>query len=433
VALLKLALRNLVRNRRRTALTLGALVFGVAAVLGVRGFLKGFQGTILENQVGGYQGQVQVHRAGYLQNVLGAPLTLDMADTPGLRAKMLAVPGVAALSPRIEFGAQLSTPDLKPAPEDGSELPPADRGTSTFLVVTGLDFALDRAVTPRKGAWVAASSGELPPRSDGTGLVLNEDFARPLKLSVRAPGLPPAPPELLPALLSADRDGSLNGETVELTGTFASVTANDRRVGWVGLATAQRLLRMEGRVTEYALAVSPGHEPAEVKARLQAVLGDGYEVITWDERVPFVKDLVFVQGALFDLFSTLFLGVVLLGLVNAMLMGVLERVREIGTLLALGMRSGRVARLFVLEGVVLGFIGAAAGAVLGLGLVAVMSRVGVQMTAPGAKVPVVLHPWVEPAFVARVVGQAVVGAGLAALWPARRASRLRPVEALAHA
>ena len=433
MALLKLAFRNLVRNRRRTALTLGALVFGVAAVVGVRGFLKGFQGTILENQVGGYLGQVQVHRRGYLQNVLGAPLTLDMADTPELREKMLAVPGVAALSPRIEFGAQLSTPDRGPAPADGTELPPDERGTSTFLVVTALDPALDRAVTPRKAAWVAASSGALPERADGMGLVLNEDFARPLKLAVRPAGSPPPPPESLPALLSADRDGSLNGESVELCGTFASVTANDRRVGWMGLATAQRLLRMEGRVTEYALSLAPGHEAAEVKARLRAALGEAYEVVTWDERVPFVKDLVFFQGALFDLFSTLFLVVVLLGLVNAMLMGVLERVREIGTLLALGMRSGRVARLFVLEGVVLGGLGALLGMVLGLSLVAVMSRVGVEMTAPGAKVPVVLHPWVEPGFVARVVAQAVVGAGLASLWPARRASRLRPVEALAHA
>ena len=362
MALLRLAVRNLGRNRRRTALTLGALVFGVAAVVGVKGFLKGFQGTIVENQLQGLVGEVQVHRKGYLRNVLAVPLTLDMEDTPALRERMRAVPGVLGLSPRLEFGAQLSTPDKRPPPEDGSELPPEDRGTSSFLVVSAFDPALERTVNPKKWEWVTASAGVIPGEGAGPGLLLNEDFARSLGQAPQPPGIPPPPPERQLALLSADRDGSLNGESVLLSGTFASVTANDRRVGWVGLGTAQRLLRMEGRVTEYALAVAPGHTPAEVKTRLEGVLGDGYEVITWDERIPFVKELLGMQGILFDAFSTLFLVVVMLGLVNAMLMGVLERVREVGTLLALGMRRRRVAGLFVLEGLVLGVVGAGGGA-----------------------------------------------------------------------
>ncbi|MBM4379496.1 MAG: FtsX-like permease family protein, partial [Deltaproteobacteria bacterium] len=186
-------------------------------------------------------------------------------------------------------------------------------------------------------------------------------------------------------------------------------------------------------VTEYAVAVAPGHSTAQVRAALQAALGDDYEVITWEERIPFVKELLGMQGELFDAFSTLFLVVVLVGLVNAMLMGVLERVREVGTLLALGMRRRRVAELFVLEGLVLGALGAVVGAGLGLGAVAWMAHAGIQMAAPGAKVAVIIHPSVQGLFVARVMTQATVGAALAALWPARRASRLRPVEALAHA
>src|SRR5438445_1676940 len=106
-----LAARNLSRNRRRTAISLVALVVGVGAMVSLRGFINGQQRSIIDNVVNGQLGSVQVHRAGYLANVLGSPLDLDLADTPALREKIAAVRGVVAVAPRISFGAMLSTPD----------------------------------------------------------------------------------------------------------------------------------------------------------------------------------------------------------------------------------------------------------------------------------------------------------------------------------
>jgi putative ABC transport system permease protein len=432
MALAKLAFRNLQRNRRRTALTLSALVLGVGALIGVKGFIKGFQGTMIENQVNGNLGQLQLHRRGYLANVLSSPLALDLADTPEQRAAILSVPGVRALSPRIDFGAQLALPDKRSAPADGGALPEADKGTTSFLMVTAFDPGLDRQVTPAKWAWVANARGAIFDAPDSPRLVLNDDFAASLGIAPLAAGAPLPPEEQRAALLSADRDQALNGENVVVGGTFGSVTANDRRVGYLALATAQRLLRMEGRVTEYALALQPGADPEVVKAALQARLGPGIEVNTWQERVPFIRDLVATVESIFDLVSTMLLLVVLLGIVNAMLMSVLERVREIGTMLAVGMRRGAIVRLFVYEGLVLGVVGALLGALFGVLLVLWMGNAGILLPAPGAKVPSVLHPEIQPLFVLRVVLQAIAGTALASLWPAMRAARLRPVEALAH-
>ena len=83
--LLSLAARNLARNRRRTAISLVALVVGVGAMVGFRGLINGQQRVILENLVFGQLGAVQVHKQGYLANVQGSPLTLDMADSEELR------------------------------------------------------------------------------------------------------------------------------------------------------------------------------------------------------------------------------------------------------------------------------------------------------------------------------------------------------------
>lgn len=432
MALLKLAVRNLKRNTKRTAITLVALVVGVGAMVGVRGFINGFRGMIIENQAKGLLGSVQVHKKGYVANVQASPLTLDMADSPELRATLASVPGVTAVSPRIDFGTQLSTPDRRPPPDDGSDLPDEDKGTSTFLMVTAFDPAVEIAVTPRRWEWVAAARGSMPPSTQSPFIVLNDDFARALKIEPQSLDAPLPPIERQAALITADREQSLSGENVVLGGTFASVTPNDRRVGLMSLGLAQRLLHMEGRVTEYALAVDPAVDPHLVRDALAQKLGPDYEVHSWEERIPFVTDLVETQTRIFNIIGTIVLLVVLLGIVNAMLMSVLERVREIGTMLAVGMRRRMITQLFLMEGAVLGLVGGLLGVGAGMIAVAAMNHAGVELPAPGAKIASIIHPSVEPAFLLRTLLQASLGATLAAIIPARRAAQLRPVEALAH-
>jgi putative ABC transport system permease protein len=432
MALMKLAVRNLLRNRRRTAITLVALIVGVGSMVGVRGFINGFRGMVIENQTRGLLGDLQVHHLGYVANVQSSPLTIDLADTPELRAKIASVPGVVTVSPRIDFGAQLSTPDTAPPPADGGEVNDADRGTSTFLMVTAFDPALEKQVTPKRWDWVAAGRGAMPTSADSPFIVLNDDFARALKLELLPAGAPTPPIERQAALITGDREQALNGENVIVGGTFASVTPNDRRVGFMSLQLAQRLLRMEGRVTEYGVTVATGSDLPTVKRALEAALGPTYEVHTWAERIPFLTDLVETQTRIFNIVTTLVLLVVLLGIVNAMLMSVLERVREIGTMLAVGMRKAQVARMFLLEGAVLGGVGGLLGVLLGLASVWAMNSAGIELPAPGAKVATVIHPSVEAFFVVRTLAQAIAGSALAAIIPARRAAALRPVEALAH-
>lgn len=432
MALMKLALRNLARNKRRTVITFVALVAGVGAMVAIKGFMIGQRRQILENQQRGNLGALQVHRKGYVDNVLASPLTMDFEDTSEFRAKLAGVPGIVAVSPRIEFGAQVSTPDRRPQPEDGSELPEADRGQTSFLLLTAIDPLTERAITPKRWEWVSWARGQMPAASSDEVIVLNDDFAKGIDVPLWQAGTPVPPIEQQLAVLAPDRDSSLNGVNVVMAGTLASATPNDRRIGVIPLKTAQTLLRMEGRVTEYGLAVKDGVDLMQAKRALEAVVGPDFEVHTWEERIPFVRDIVDTQDFVFGIVSGIFLFVVLLGVVNAMLMSVLERVREIGTMLAVGMRRRQIVMLFIAEGVVLGLVGGALGALFGFAWVSWMNAKGLSIPAPGAKVPSLLRPDVDVAFLVRATLQATVGAALASLWPAWRASRLRPVEALAH-
>jgi putative ABC transport system permease protein len=420
VTLLALATRNLLRNRRRTAIALAALVVGVGAMVVLRGLVNGQQQIILENIVLGQLGAVQVHHEGYLALVQGSPLSLDLEDTEALRQRIAAVPGVVGVSPRLVFGGMLSMP------EPGGAVDSEPR--TAFLQLLAFDPALEPRVTPKRMTWVG--EGSYLSEAGAPELMLNADLARSLGARVMD-GKALAPQEQWPALLAADRDGALNGEGVRIAGTLVSASPGDRRVGYVPLATAQRVLRMEGRVTEYSVAVQPLEDAVRVRDALRASLGPGYEVHTWQEVFPFIAQILGHQDFLFGILSSVFLLAVLLGIVNVMLMSVLERVREIGTMLAVGMRRRSIVVLFLLEGVVLGLVGGVLGALVGGAVTYWLHQRGILLPSPGANVDSIIRPFVPLTYLGRSVVMAAVGAGLAALWPAWRASRLRPVEALA--
>jgi putative ABC transport system permease protein len=414
--LLPLATRNLLRNPRRTAISLTALVVGVGSLVGLRGVINGQQQAVLDNVVFGQVGAVQVHRAGYLANVQGSPLTLDLEDSPGLRERLSRVEGVTAVAPRIVFGGMVSLPDEGDA-----------AGRTGYLLLTAYDPELEPRVTPQRLTWLA--EGEHLPGGDAPGMMLDAELARGLGTGVMEGSVDEA---RWPALLAADREGVLNGAPVRLTGTLVEAPLGGRRQGSVPLVTAQRLLRMEGRVTEYALALAHLEEAHAVRDALRAQLGPDYEVHAWDDVLPFVAQLVHHQDFIFGVITLVFLVTVLLGVANVMLMNVLERVREIGTLLAVGLQRRHVVALFLWEGAVLGLVGGVLGAGTGWAVTLWLGRHGLHLPSSGTTADGVIRPHLPVLYVVRSVGLATVGAALAALGPAYRASQLRPVEALAH-
>jgi putative ABC transport system permease protein len=205
----------------------------------------------------------------------------------------------------------------------------------------------------------------------------------------------------------------------------------ERKLALLPLPVAQKLLKMEGRATELAVAVEPLERADEVAATLRAELGPAYEVHGWSEVAVYARQVITRQDFVTRLIASAFLLLMLLGVANTMLMSVVERTREIGTMMAVGVRRGRILLLFLTEAVLLGALGAAAGATAGATVVALLGRRGLTFRVAGSPMPFLLTPFTSPGTVAEVVLTAAGGAVLFALYPAYRASRLRPVEALA--
>lgn len=404
--LARLALRNVLRNRRRTLITLAALLIGVGVMVSIRGLMNGFQRSLTEGVISGQTGALQVHKKGYLKNVLASPLTLDVPATPEFYSKIKAVAHVTAVAPRIMFAGMVNL---------GEE--------TIFITMQAVDPALEFQVCPlRKGTIV--DGGRFKDGSVKDAMVVTTEMDKALKAKAALTKDPPA-------LLAPDKEGQLSGENVSLVGTLALNGPGERKLGLVRIDVAQRLLKMEGRATELLIAVDNVDLIPQIKADLQKALGSEYEVSSWDEIAKFVVEARTRQNVIVQVVAVVFLLLMLLGVANTMLMSVIERTREIGTMMAVGVRRGKIVALFLYEAAFIGALGGAIGAAAGSLVTAWLNVRGLEVTAPGSNVPFVMHPFVEPGYIAQVVLVAAVGALLFALYPAWRASRLRPVEALA--
>lgn len=400
--LLRLAIRNVFRAKARSAITIGALFFGVMMSLTLSGFSMGVTESLvaetLESRVGG----LQIHKRGYFAIRDRQPLALYLEQDPAMEAKVRATPHVTGLTPRLAFNGLLT---------NGS------RGT--IAVLTAVDPATVRSALPRVDLYLEGKTLEA---GDRNGAHVGQELARALDLK-----------EGVPLMLQAQglggRDNALD---LELRGKLMGQNPMEsKRAVTVPLGFAQELLGMEGKVTEYVVAVDDPANLESVAAALQATLGDGYEVQTWKELRPALRDARIVQRAVLGVVSFIFLIIALFGVANTLLMTVLERTREIGTLLAVGMTRAQVATLFMLEAAVQATLGATGGlAVASLIVGLARGRGGFSISMGDGQGYFQVMPILLPAVPVLVVGAALVGSVLAAVSPAMRAARMRPVEAL---
>ena len=411
----RLAARNVARNRRRSRITLAAILLGVAAAVLLRGVNGGFVDFMIRDVVETRTGALQIHRAGYVDSNEGMPLELSMPADPAFIERIRRVPGVKAVAGRIQF-AGLITNGL----------------SQTMFAGRAIDPVAEKQVCPRAESEVVAGGAPLSP-GDGSAALLGDELAK--SFNAGPAGSPPANPSA-PAfheltLSSTSPEGRANSLSVRVNGlTRSAMLFENKRVVTVPLSLAQELLGMRGLVTEYAVAVDDLGDLEQVTERLREALGPQYEVHTWRAIQPFYSDVIAIQRFLIGLISFVLYAIVLTGIANTMLMSVYERVREIGTLLAVGLRRRQILALFLLEAAVLGVLGAAMVAAVGRGIVALLAWKGIPLRVGGGAIDTILRPQVEPAYLAAVGMLAVAGAVLSAAYPAHKASQMNPVDAL---
>lgn len=402
---LRIAWRNLWRSRKRTLLAILAIAVGQWALLATQGLMRGYTDNIQRAVTGPMLGHIQVHDPDYRDEMA---LDLVIRGAPEKVEAIRALPGVQDGAARI-YASALMAPQRQ----------------AFIATIVGVDVESES----RPFGLLSGSETKLKPKHVMVGYRLARKSGAQVGDEI--------------ALVGQAVDGSLANDLYTVQAIIKGPVDLVNQSGVVmSLDEAQQFLVMPEQAHE--IVVRTRHladvEPVLGAVR-EALSRDGLEILPWDELAPelvMIIDMALVSGW-FVLIVVLVAAVA--GIVNTLMMATYERMHEFGMLLALGCRPGRIVRMILIEAVLLGVLGVAAGSAGGAGFVLAAQEHGIDMASwggeatadmafEGMRLPLHIRPRLEP--VDPLVGLlAVVLVSLfAAAWPAMAAARLDPMEAM---
>lgn len=405
---LSLAWRNIRRNLRRTLLTLAAFALGVAALVVVWSIFDGSNAQMVGNMTGNYTGYIQIHRQGYADDP-SVDANFSPQELAALRLGDL--PGVAAVASRMETTALINS-----------------NSNSRALLVIGVDPQAEPTVTVlnRKLA-----SGRYFANGDRGGILLGKSLAKVLGVGIGG--------EV--AVLTQGTQGSIGAMRYTVQGLFD--TGNDLVDGAQaylnrddmadllssGSAATSAVIKLSDRALTDAVV-------EQIRARVANLPGQALEVRGWQTMLPEVAQSVAFHEGLGKVVTFILFSIVVVGVANTIMMSVMERLREFGSMMAMGTSPWQIFRLIAYEGLLLGLLGFVVGLAVGYVLVAYLGAVGIDASEQRDAlqnmrgVSNVIYPYLGWSRMLFIAGAVLLVTVLATLYPAWRAARLVPLHAI---
>jgi ABC-type lipoprotein release transport system permease subunit len=463
--------KNVWRNRSRSLVVIIAVTLGIISGILVVAIMEGWVRQRLHDAVYNEVSHVQIHNSGYLKN---EELNLTINNEDSIIKTLNMMTGVKAWSARTKIVAMLTTPW-------------ANTGTEIY----GIDPAKEKQVTEIYKK--VLTGGEYPDSSKHGEILISDKTAEILKLkqylindevlaSLKSEAIPAniisqldsvkdiryrSPKDFKNALTGLYRKKELDryGKTImdkaldyrlrtkvqvtisdvagsPVQGTFrvcgiykTTNTGFDQKSVFVNSTDLEELYG-GGKILihEIALVTDDIDQSKAVSEKLAGISGEN-TVSTWQELAP---DAAMMNDYMV-MYYFIFMGIILLalafGIINTMMMTILERTRELGMLMAIGMNRTRVFRMIMLETIFLTTVGAVIGMLAGWALTSALGRTGIHFASWGEGFEAigyaaVVYPVLRPVFLGLITVMVIFTAIIASLWPARKALSLNPIEAL---
>jgi len=404
---IKLALRNIFRNRRRSLLAVLSVLLALFLMSFMEGFLNGMLGSFTTNATKTDSGHVQITTKEFQDRLRFMPVDANITDpvavVEALKNDPVVGPRIDLTAMRLKFGTLLEYNGRnKTALGIGGE-----PETEKKLLM------LDRAII--RGKYI----------SGAREIVIGENLAEDLGIEVGA----------VLKIVSATAEGSTNMRKLTVAGIFRSgIDSLDSGVFQMTLEDAQALLKTGGGVQQIMVMLKDYKQSEQTALDILKILGNpDLTALPWTESNEMFGFLSMAEA----MFISIYFFIAILGtviIVNIMMMVVLERRREIGIMKALGVSRREILGIFTAEGLILGIFGSLAGVFLGLAVTAVVATTGIDLgeSLKGMNFPMtnVIYPAVSAMGLVKVFVIGVLTAGIISILPARRAARMNAVAAI---
>lgn len=396
--------RNVWRNKLRSVVIVMAITAGLTGGIFTVAMQNGMTEQKLRTAVDTQTAHLQIHAVGFQQNRdirLYLKNFQDIVDTLGRDD------AVKAIAPRLVATGMAASSNANAGVQINGILPEKERGISTIYrsVVEGGYFQSERR----------------------NQILISTKTAAKLKVGLGGKVV----------ITLQDIHGEIVGVAFRVSGIFRTTHSMfDEANAFVKKEDLERILSMQGLVNEIAVRAHDMEDVPQLQQHLQSAFSpDTTDIQSWREIQP---ELAYINDATWQM-NYLILIIILLalgfGILNTMLMAIFERIKEIGVLMAVGMSKARIFWMIIFETVFLSLTGAAVGMLVSAWLVYMTGRSGIDLSmfAQGLEsfgISSTIYPALEPRFYGTLAIMVIIAAVLSALYPAIKALRLKPVEAI---
>lgn len=400
--IVKIAWRNVWRSKGRSLVVMGSIVVGIWALIFGNGFMNGFMVGYTNEMINFDVSNIQVHHPDFKTDY---DVQFSIPDGV-LKAEAISEwEGVEASTARSIVNGMIASPKK-----------------ASGIQIRGIDVETESNVTHLDTLLYQGKYFEGIKRNP---IVIGDKLAKKLKVKVRSKVV----------LTFNDRNGDITSGAFRIVGIVKSSSLNiNERYAFVRKSDLNKLLGIGDSVHEIALLLTPHFDESLVVAKYKQTYSDDL-IETWKEIAPELSFMQEMYGQMLYILMGIILTALIFGIVNTMLMAVLERIKELGMLMAVGMNKIRVFSMILIETLYLGIVASPVGLLLGWLTISYYTKVGVDLTnySEGLEsfgYSSILYPYIDSASYITITIGVVITAFLAALYPAWKAVKLKPVEAL---
>jgi len=401
----QVAWRNIWRNPRRTAVILTAIIIGVWSMVFLGAVVQGMLVAMVENGIATLTGDAQIHKQGYRSDPVVENSMTEPDEVAAALARLL--PADAKWTARIRVGAVAN-----------------NARHSSGLTMVGVDPEREAEISfigPE-----AIVEGRWLDDDDEHGIVVGKSLTDKFETKLGH--------KLL--LMSQDTNKEIASRSFRIVGIFrAEFESTEKQFAFVTRPSAEKMLGLDGAFSEICISIEDHYAAKDIVDKLKAALPETYEINTWRELSPILDAYLELNNIFVYIWYLVVFIAMGFGIVNTTLMAVFERMREFGLLKALGMKPWWIIREVLLESFFLLLLGIAAGNALGLLSSWALSGPGIDLSAMAAGVefsgmPRIIYPAVQGKDILAANLVVLVLGLLVSLYPASKAARFTPVEAL---
>ncbi len=347
-----LAWRNIWRNKRRTIITLSSIFFAVLLALFMRSMQLGSYGNMIKNSVESYSGYIQIHELGYWEN---KSINKLLEHSQSIQDSIENLPSVNYVIPRLETFALAATETL-----------------SKGVAVIGTDPEREDHMTKLSEKLVAGEFFE----ADKEGILISEGLGNYLRLGVNDTLI----------LLGQGYHGTNAVGKYPIAGIIKLVNPQmNNNTVYMPLKTCQYYNGSPNKLTSMALVLDSYDAVKKTTARLKEDFGERYEIMDWEELQPELVQLIQSDNAGGVIMLGILYMVIAFGIFGTIMMMTMERLREFGVLISIGMQKLRLAGLVFIETLLIGILGLLVSFMAGVPLLLYMYEHPIPLTGSAAK------------------------------------------------